>query len=65
MHAVPPDDRFTKDLRGCWLRPGFKPPENAAILGGKVNERLGKRPISPPDSAHSQDLIDFSAAEGI
>jgi hypothetical protein len=42
MHAVPPDDRFAKRLTGTRLRPGFKPGRNAAILGGKVNERLGK-----------------------
>ena len=42
MHAVPPDDRFAKRLTGTRLRPGFKPGGNAAILGGKVNERLGK-----------------------
>jgi len=65
MHAVPPDDRFTEDLRGPRLRPGFKTGEDAAFLGRKVNERLGKEPIREPHAAHSQDLIDFSAPESI
>jgi hypothetical protein len=36
----------------------------ARFLGGKVNERLGTAGQRPA-SGHSQDSIDFSAAEGI
>src|ERR1043165_9573848 len=40
-HAVP---QTTLARQGLWrlrLRPGFELPRGAAILGGKVNERLG------------------------
>jgi hypothetical protein len=65
MHAVPPDDRSAKDLPAGGLHPGFNGLAAPAFLGRKVNERLGKRPISAPYAAHSQDLIDFSAIGGI